>query len=116
MTRIRKSPEERRQEIVECAGRLFLVQGYDNTAVSDICREVGIAKGTFFYYFATKEEVFEHIMQVAAGRFAAELGSRCRGKNALESMQLFFASLGQDFEVDSMLDKIGKGSEYKYFD
>lgn len=60
--RIVKEYEERRKEILETAERLFLTKGYTKTTVNDILKEIGIAKGTFYYYFKSKEEVMDEII------------------------------------------------------
>ncbi|GIP34921.1 TetR/AcrR family transcriptional regulator [Paenibacillus sp. J2TS4] len=60
--RISKKPEERRNEILDAAEMLFTTQGYSNTTVNDILNKVGIAKGTFYYYFQSKEEVMDAIV------------------------------------------------------
>ncbi|GEU03336.1 TetR family transcriptional regulator [Bacillus anthracis] len=60
--RIIKEYEERRKEILETAERLFLTKGYTNTTVNDILKEIGIAKGTFYHYFKSKEEVMDEII------------------------------------------------------
>jgi AcrR family transcriptional regulator len=57
MTRTVKNPDVRRKEILAIAGELFQAQGYQDTTVDAIIRKVGIAKGTFYYYFQSKEEV-----------------------------------------------------------
>jgi len=48
-------------ELVDAAERLFSEEGYSNTSVDDICDEVGVAHGLFYYYFETKEEIIEAI-------------------------------------------------------
>lgn len=53
--RVRKDPAERRRELMAAAQALFEANGYGRTTVQDICQRAGVAKGTFFYYFATKE-------------------------------------------------------------
>jgi AcrR family transcriptional regulator len=58
MARISKPPEERRQELIETAHALFLNQGYEQTTVGDIVRQVGVAQGLFYYYFRSKQEIF----------------------------------------------------------
>ncbi len=60
--RIVKEYEERRKEILEIAERLFLTKGYTKTTVNDILKEIGIAKGTFYHYFKSKEEVMDEII------------------------------------------------------
>lgn len=60
--RIVKKPEERRSEILDAAEMLFTTKGYSSTTVNDILNAVGIAKGTFYYHFQSKEEVMEAIV------------------------------------------------------
>jgi AcrR family transcriptional regulator len=50
--------EERRQRIVEAATRHFAEHGYRGARVEDIAQEVGVAKGTVFLDFGSKEGLF----------------------------------------------------------
>jgi AcrR family transcriptional regulator len=61
--RISKSPEERRAEIIETARRLFVKEGFAGVSVKRIVGEIGVAQGTFYYYFATKEKVLDAIIE-----------------------------------------------------
>lgn len=63
MPRIVKDPIERRREIMNKASELFLNKGYDNTSVNSIVMELGIAKGTFYYYFKSKEVILCEILE-----------------------------------------------------
>ncbi|WP_418223726.1 TetR/AcrR family transcriptional regulator [Clostridium isatidis] len=54
-----KKPEDRRKEIIDTAMALFIKKGYEKTTVEDITNAMEIAKGSFYYYFKTKQEVFE---------------------------------------------------------
>ncbi len=58
MARISKDPDERRREIINAAEKLFNEKGFENTAVSDIVKSIGVAQGTFYYYFKSKDGVF----------------------------------------------------------
>lgn len=60
--RITKDYDERRTEILDVAEKLFFTKGYAKSTVNDILNEVGIAKGTFYYYFKSKEEVMDAII------------------------------------------------------
>jgi AcrR family transcriptional regulator len=60
--RITKEYDERRNEIINAAEKLFHGKGYEKCTVNDILKEVGIAKGTFYYYFKSKEEVTDAIV------------------------------------------------------
>jgi len=61
--RIVKDPEERKQELIDTAERLFMTKGYDQTAISDIVREVTVSQGAFYYYFESKEDVFVAVLE-----------------------------------------------------
>ena len=49
--RVVKTASERRNEILDVAGRLFATKGFGNTSILDIQKETGIARGTLFYHF-----------------------------------------------------------------
>ena len=61
MSRITKDKEERRQELIDAAERLFITKGYEKTAVSDIVKEINVAQGTFYYHFKSKAEILEAV-------------------------------------------------------
>ncbi|MBB4185658.1 AcrR family transcriptional regulator [Sinorhizobium terangae] len=61
MARIKKSPDVRTNELIDCAQRLFFEHGYENTTVNDVIREVGLSKGAFYHYFASKEALLEAV-------------------------------------------------------
>lgn len=66
MVRISKSPEQRRQELMDTALRLFLDRGYEQTTVSDIVKQLGLAQGTFYYHFKSKAEVLDAVVDSIA--------------------------------------------------
>lgn len=57
--RIVKEAAERRNEILDVAERLFCTKGYDNTSTNDILAEIGIARGTLYYHFKSKEDILD---------------------------------------------------------
>lgn len=58
-----KDPIVRKKEILDVAEWLFTTKGYGETSIQDIVREVKIAKGTFYYYFKSKEEVLDEVLR-----------------------------------------------------
>lgn len=64
---------ETRQSLIEAAFQLFSEAGYDATTVEDITDAVGVAKGTFFNYFPTKEAVLPAIAAHRLGQLASAL-------------------------------------------
>ncbi len=62
MVRVVKEPDARRSEIIEAAAKLFFSKGIANTSVSDIVKAVGVAQGTFYWHFKSKQEVINAIV------------------------------------------------------
>ena len=56
--------ERRRQELLKIAYRLFIEKGYDNTSIEEIITEAGIAKGTYYYHFPSKEATLEAVIDM----------------------------------------------------
>ncbi|MFK0161083.1 TetR/AcrR family transcriptional regulator [Rhizobium sp. NPDC090279] len=52
-----KPPEVRREELMDAAQRLFLEKGFGATSVAEIVDAADVAKGTFYLYFQTKDDV-----------------------------------------------------------
>ncbi len=61
MARVKMEPAARRAEIVAAARKLFMEKGVGATPVSDIVKEAGVAQGTFYWYFASKDEVLQAV-------------------------------------------------------
>ena|ERR1700722_8332167 len=78
-----KPPEERRDELMNAALRLFLKQGIAATAIEQITSNADVAKGTFYLYFSSKDDVLAALRQ----RFA---------QNLLRSIKAAIDSLPQD--------------------
>jgi AcrR family transcriptional regulator len=63
-----KPPEERRDELIRAAQQLFLKQGFGPTTIEEITTGAQVAKGTFYLYFKSKEDV----RSALGDRFAAD--------------------------------------------
>src|SRR5216684_2283702 len=48
---------DKHQQIIEAAVRVFARNGYYNSRVSDVAREAGVASGTIYLYFKTKDDI-----------------------------------------------------------
>lgn len=55
--------EARRQELAEVALKLWAERGFDKTSVAAIAREAGVAKGTFYLYFESKQALLIDVMR-----------------------------------------------------
>jgi TetR/AcrR family fatty acid metabolism transcriptional regulator len=66
---------EKPQQIIDAAVRVFARKGYYQSRVSDIAREAGIAAGTIYLYFKTKDEILITLFRDAMDRFVASVRS-----------------------------------------
>ena len=58
-----KEAEERKNEILDEAAALFAKKGYDGTSIGDILEKVGVARGTLYYHFRSKEEILDALVE-----------------------------------------------------
>jgi len=61
MARITKEYHERKNEILDAAQELFFSKGYKQTSIESIIKKIGVAKGTFYYYFKSKEDLLDKL-------------------------------------------------------
>ena len=66
------APPDKRELILGAATRVFARSGYFNSKVADIATEAGIADGTVYLYFKSKDEILHSIFDRAMERFIAE--------------------------------------------
>jgi AcrR family transcriptional regulator len=88
MTRVMKDPEERRKELIDAAERLFIAEGYDQTAISDIVREVNVSQGAFYYYFNSKEDVLVAALEKELAIMEGDLNQIAGDKDLDEAVLL----------------------------
>lgn len=61
--RVVKEAEERRNEILDAADELFAQKGFDGTSTNDILEKVGIARGTLYHHFKSKEDIMDALIE-----------------------------------------------------
>ena len=61
---IMKKGEKRKKELLKIAYDMFITQGYENTSVDEIIEKAQIAKGTYYYYFESKEQTLEEVIDM----------------------------------------------------
>ena len=79
MPRTAKPAPQRRAEILDTAQRLFITRGYQSTSVEDILTQIGIAKGTLYYHFSSKEEILRALIARIADGIAERAGAIAAG-------------------------------------
>jgi AcrR family transcriptional regulator len=73
MARPSQDPQIRINEILDTAEPLFYAYGYRETAISDIAQKMGVAQGTLYYYFKSKEEILEALINRQISAFISEI-------------------------------------------
>jgi len=63
LPRITKDYDQRKNEFLDAAQELFYSVGYEQTSVNMILEKVGVAKGTFYHYFKSKEELLDSLAE-----------------------------------------------------
>ncbi len=71
---------DRPQQIIDAALRVFARKGYWSARVSDIAREAGIAAGTIYLYFATKEDILITLFREKMAGFVSALWRAIAGE------------------------------------
>jgi AcrR family transcriptional regulator len=93
--RVTKDPEVRRKELIDAAEELFREKGCEETSVSDVVRKVGVAQGTFYYYFESKDDildaVLDHYLRDHLERTVRDIMAD-RSKDALQKLQLIISA------------------------
>jgi AcrR family transcriptional regulator len=113
MARTRMDRETRRAELVEAAARLFAEKGLDGTAVSDIVAAVGVSQGTFYWYFESKEQIADAVVErfseaaVAGALAVAERPETPALEKLLLMRDALLASLTTDREVLAFFHREG---------
>lgn len=68
-----------RQKLYEAAVTLIAEQGFSATTVDEIAERAGVAKGTVYYNFASKNELFEELLRHGVGLLTASLREAAAG-------------------------------------
>ncbi|WP_432558387.1 TetR/AcrR family transcriptional regulator [Granulicoccus sp. GXG6511] len=108
MNRIVKQPEERKAEILAAAAALFAEKGYVATTINDVLERVGIAKGTFYHHFPSKEGLLHTLVdqQVAAQVAEAAQIADAPDLSAPEKIILFWGRQRSDEHVQNLTDHL----------
>lgn len=90
MTRIVKKSAERKAEIVKAARQLFKTKEYEKTTMQDVMEALGIAKGTIYHYFRSKDDLLEAVIEdiVQQNIEQMQVALRKANCNALQKMEL----------------------------
>ena len=82
-----KKGEKRKKELLKIAYDMFLTQGYENTSVDEIIEKAQIAKGTYYYYFKSKEQMLEEVIDIMID-YETEMAKQIIGMDILAPQKI----------------------------
>ena len=99
--RIVKEAEERKEEILDAAEKLFGTKGFDHTSTNDILEAVGIARGTLYYHFKSKEEILDGVIERISNCLMSDAGKVIRDTElpVLERLTKAILALNVESEI-----------------
>jgi TetR/AcrR family transcriptional regulator, fatty acid metabolism regulator protein len=102
-TAVRAVVADKREAILKAATKVFAGKGYFNSKVADIAKEAGIADGTVYLYFKSKDEILHSVFDRAMAEFIEE------GKRELAELEKPEDKLRRIAELH--LEKLGADRE-----
>jgi AcrR family transcriptional regulator len=82
---------DKRAAIILGAAQVFMQMGFDAASVSDICTAAGVSKSTLYVYFASKEDLFEALVEERREAMFENLQSSLQGPAPLADRLAAFA-------------------------
>jgi len=91
-----KKRHERKKEFLKTAQKFFFTQGYEHTTVDAIIKEVGLSKGSFYYYFKSKEDLLDELTKDLINHIFEEVKRIVAkdGLNAVTKLNQSFTAIG----------------------
>lgn len=102
--------------ILSSARTLFSEKGYDETAVEEICALAGVAKGTFFYYFESKQYIVRYILSTQMEEYRDKLREQIDTfKDAISKTEYFISALIELSDIISEPESYFKAKDSDWF-
>jgi len=114
MVRIVKKSAERKADIVKAARRLFNTKEYEKTTMQDVMDALGIAKGTIYHYFKSKEDLLEAVIEDIVGQNIKQMQAIVKETDgsALQKMKLLAKTGSMASDNKNILDYLHKPGNY----
>ena len=111
-----------RENLIEAAKKVISIKGFKEASIQDITEEAGVAKGTFYTYFKTKEEIVEELLKTKFVKYDDEFLNKTLkdkieyfNKDLMRQIQSCGVEICRQWIVNNLkpveLDKIGYDSE-----
>ena len=102
--------EQLREDVIQSAQKLFQQFGLHKTTMEDIAKTMGIGKSTLYYYFKSKDEVFEAVIMKEIDELFAKTRSSIEKVNSAEDkLKTYFSVSARTMKKKVNLYKIVRG-------
>ena len=88
-----------REKIINTAWKLFYEEGFAETTINDIIREADISKGTFYYYFRSKDDLLGTLSEILDREYKRLEDEEPEGLNSFDKL------IWLNYEVHSFMEK-----------
>jgi AcrR family transcriptional regulator len=103
--------------ILSSARTLFSEKGYDETPVEEICALAGIAKGTFFYHFESKQSIVRYILAMQMNEYHDHLIQQMESlSDAISRVEYFVAALIEQADTAPETDSYFKEAPADWYE
>jgi AcrR family transcriptional regulator len=88
--------EKTKKRIIECAAKIFLTNGYNNTGINDILLETNLPKGSFYYHFQNKKHLAIEVANYFKEKIGLWLLEVSKNRNWKEFVEIFMEQIIKD--------------------
>lgn len=90
---MKEKGEKIRESVLNAADHLFYVKGFSVTSFADIADKAGVPKGNFYYYFQSKDELLEAVVDRRIEELSSRLKLWDRNSDPRRRIEMFLSSL-----------------------
>ena len=108
-SKIRENKKRKERELYSAAYELFTTKGANNTAIDEIVKKAGVAKGTFYLYFKDKYDIIDKLVLLKSRQVIEEAIAETRklGLENFEDKTIFFINyIINYFKVNKLMLKL----------
>ncbi len=95
-----KISEEKQRLVIDAAMEEFIMHGYENASTNRLAKTLGIAKGSIFKYFSSKEHLFAHLLELSLSALKTHMSSYNPESGEPVNELLRYAEHEYDFLID----------------
>ncbi len=99
---VRNAPDDARKRLLDQGVAMMLAGGYHGTGLAEVLKAAKVPKGSFYYYFASKEEFGAQAIEHYLAPFLRRLNERLTepNLNGMDALVAYFRDLAQELEAN----------------